>query len=141
MINLLIGDLKNEYHHMNFYLWASVAVSGLHREEFSEFFSEAAKSEMSHVREFYNALLTLGYMAVPPDQQAADYIEATTLTDVTSLLKYAIGMEEQVVANYTQRIKDAEQLGGSDGKYLEIFLENQLLDSKNDSTHMQQMMK
>lgn len=136
IIELLKKDLVNEYSHMHFYLFASTVVKGLCRNEMSEFFADAAKSEMEHIREFSHVLLSYN-IETPSQFIGVPYMK----TDAKSLLEYAIKLEDEVVENYTLRIRQASNLDNSDGKFLEIFLENQLLDSKNDSIHMKQMLK
>lgn len=137
MINLLKNDLKNEYHHMHFYLWCASAVIGLHREELSEFFSDAAKSEMEHIKEFTHILNGLDCK----DYRINQHINMPqhVISDI-NMLQYAIEIESSVVQNYHQRIKDAENWDCSDGKFITIFLENQLLDSRNDAIHMGKML-
>ena len=48
-VDILMGDLANEYSHMHFYMQAATNIKGLHRQEIGEFFSEQASSEMKHV--------------------------------------------------------------------------------------------
>jgi hypothetical protein len=45
------------------------------------------------------------------------------------------------VSNYTKRIKDAEDLGGEDGQWLEIFLESQIEKSRADVDHYKQILR
>ncbi len=135
LIDLLNDDLSNEYYHMHFYLHASVMIRGLHRAELSEFFSEQAVSEMKHVRQFSNLILGLG--CVP----STVYKPIPSTTCDFDLLSYAINMENEVVENYSTRIDQATELGGVDGKVIQIFLEEQLLDSRTDADHMRQMLK
>ncbi len=55
-------------------------------------------------------------------------------------------MEDQVVSNYVQRINEACKLqeNGSDdeidGKYIELFLEDQILDSRKDADNIRMML-
>jgi hypothetical protein len=57
------------------------------------------------------------------------------------IIRYALAMEEEVVSNYTKRIKDAEDLGGEDGQWLEIFLESQIEKSRADVDHYKQILR
>jgi hypothetical protein len=50
-------------------------------------------------------------------------------------------MEKEVVDNYARRMKDANELGGSDGQWLEIFLEGQIQDSREDVDHFRQILR
>lgn len=135
LISLLNSDLVNEYKHMHFYLFSSFVVQGLHRQELAEFLYDSAKSEMEHIKEFSHVIIGMGGVPICP------YRSIPHLTNAKDILQYALDMENEVVSNYTQRIVDTNVLGGIEGKFIEIFLENQLLDSKNDAIHIEQMLK
>ena len=133
LIGLLNEDLTREYSHMHFYLHASIVVRGLHREEFSEFFQKEAVSEMGHVAEFAKVILGLGGK---PTTEVADI--KTDITDPMKLVAEAMRMEKEVVANYVDRMDQAiamQENGGDDrihGRYVEIFLEDQIVHSRAD---------
>jgi bacterioferritin (cytochrome b1) len=135
MIARLNGDLRNEYKHMHFYLQSSFLVRGLHREELSEYLADHAKSEFEHVQQFAKVIVGLGGV---PDTNPNSF---PNLTDPQEILEYALQMEDEVVSNYVQRMKDAQSLGGVDGAYVEIFLEDQILDSRGDADHLREMVK
>ncbi len=139
MIDKLNGDLANEYKHMLVYLHFSSVVSGLHREELSEFWMEAAKSEMQHVAEFSKIILGLGGepLRVPP--YTFPYV-----SDPLEQVKCALAMEEEVVENYVQRLKDATDLYATDrvsGTVVGLFLEEQIMDSRTDADSLREMAK
>lgn len=136
IIELLNKDLLNEYKHMHFYLYASITVQGLHRMELAEMFEEHAKEEMNHVREFSKVILGLGGIPVSGPLEFFNYN-----SNPASLLTYAMNMELEVVENYYDRILDAERLDSSEGKFLEIFLEDQLMHSKSDADEFLQILK
>ena len=133
MVDLLNEDLTREYSHMNFYLHSSIVVKGIHREEYSEMFQAEATSEMGHVTEFAKLILGLGGK---PGTKVADF--RTDLTDPKALIEEAMRMEKEVVANYVDRMDQAVLLmdnGGDDrvhGRVIEIFLEEQILHSRQD---------
>lgn len=140
MIDLLNGDLKNEWKHMRFYLYHASAVTGLFREEYKEFFLKEAAGEMAHVTEFSDVIFGLG--GTPTTESN----EFPKLSDPKEIIAYALEMEEYVVENYVQRMKDAQKLaedryGGVDGTYLEIFLENQVQKSREDVDHYRQILR
>ena len=56
-------------------------------------------------------------------------------------MTYALEIESKVVENYTERIKQAEELGGVDGQWLEIFLEKQVEHSREDADHFKQILR
>ncbi len=134
MITLLNGDLANERMHRDFYLWASSVCTGPDRLEGREFFTKAAESEMKHIQEFQDVIVGLGGDVCT---NTATFPTGDTWTRI--LLQIALQIEDDVVAAYAERIGQAEELGGVDGKYLEIFLEEQLLDSRTDADNIRQM--
>lgn len=147
-VDILIGDLANEYAHMHFYQQAATNVRGLHRQELSEFFTEQAQSEMKHVEEFrrmIQGLITRRKLNKKVPSEVADFKK--DLTCPKALLKAALEMENQVVFNYVSRIEQASELQENgfedrqDGKYVELFLEDQILDSRGDADNILEMLE
>lgn len=136
LIDLLNGDLRNEYMHLHFYLHSASMVAGLHRAELKEFLLEEAQGEMKHVSEFADLIVGLGGV---PDSLPHSF--PTNLVCPYDILNYALSMEDQVVSNYATRMDQAAELGGADGKWIEAFLENQIIDSRHDADHIRQMIK
>jgi bacterioferritin len=139
LINLLNEDLSREYAHMHFYLYAAGVVTGTHREEYQEFFMKEAASEMAHVHEFSKMILGLGGK---PTTHVADWI--SSYKEPRQLIGEALKMEEEVVANYVQRMDDAEELEATEkvhGRYVHIFLEDQILDSRKAVDHYREILK
>lgn len=135
MIDLLNADLRNEWKHLRFYLYHASAVVGLHCEEYKELFLKEAAGEMAHVTAFSDVIVGLGGHATHESN------EFPRLTTPQNIIEYAVEMEEEVVSNYTTRHKQAEELGGVDGQWLEIFLEEQIQDSREDVDHFKQIMR
>ena len=139
MIALLNNDLSREYAHWAFYMQAAVMVEGLHRQELRELFLEEAEGEMKHIIEFADVIVGLGGK---PTTEHAEF--RFDLTDPIALLKEAVKMEEEVVANYTQRQDDADALELSnkeDGRRISVFLDDQILDSRKAVDHMKKLIK
>lgn len=135
MLELLNGDLSNELKHMHFYLYHASTVKGLHREEIREFLLEEAGSEMKHVHEFQNLIIGLGGV---PTTQINTF---KCWTDAHTILKDALAMEEEVVANYTERIEQGAQLlDKTNARWLEVFLEEQIMHSRTDADNIRQML-
>jgi ferritin len=140
-VPLLNDDLKNEWKHMRFYLYAASAATGLHAHEYKEFFLEQAKSELHHVSQFSDLIIGLGISATT---ESNDFPK---LTDARDLLSYASLMEAEVVKNYVQRIAQLSTIichssdDAVDLKWLEIFLEEQIKDSREDLDHLKQLLK
>ena len=149
MVDLLLADLANEYAHMHFYMQAATSVKGLHRQEIGEFFSEQASSEMKHVDEFrrlIQGIITRRNLDRTVPNSVAQFKEG--LTCPKDLLKAALEMEEQVVANYVLRHSQAEELAEMglvddqvDGTYVALFLEDQILDSRGDADNIREMLE
>lgn len=135
MIRTLNGDLKNEWKHLRFYLYHASAVTGLHCAEYKELFLKEAASEMLHVTQFSDVIIGLGGTATFESNEFEKF------TDPKEIMEYAVSMEGEVVENYVQRMKDANELGGTDGTWLEIFLEGQVQASREDLDHFKQIVR
>lgn len=107
--HLLQTDLTNEVRHMMFYLRAASEVQGLHREELREFFMKEAAEEMGHVHEFADMVSYFGFN--PVLSVAVDW--GFGHSPVT-ILEEVVRMEEEVAANYAQRLQQTE--APNDGK-------------------------
>jgi bacterioferritin len=139
MISLLNNDLRNEYAHMHFYLHSAIQIMGLHREELREFFLEEAASEMQHVREFGDLIMGLGGN---PESLPNEF--PTNLYTAQNILSHALSMEREVIKNYVERMDQATKItdvdGGIDGKWIEIFLEDQIMHSRKDVDNIRLML-
>jgi bacterioferritin (cytochrome b1) len=135
ILNKLNNDLKNEWKHHCFYLHSASTISGLDSIEYKEFLIEQSKEELDHILSFSDMIVGFGGV---PTKQINDY---PTLTNSREILEYALSMEEEVVKNYVERINEAEELGGVDGRWLVIFLESQIEDSRKDLDKIRQLLK
>ena len=138
LIDKLNSDLMNEYTHMHFYLHSSVMVSGLHRAEIAEWLLEHAKGEFEHVQQFAKMIVGLGGV---PVNKPHDF---PTLTNAYAIMMQAYTLESQVVKNYAHRMEEigmSNELDVCDAKYVELFLEDQLLDSRGDLDEIAQFLK
>jgi ferritin len=147
-VRSLCRDLSNEYSHWHFYMQAATNVKGLHRQELSEFFLEQASGEMKHVEQFrrvIQGLITKRGLNLNVPSVVAPFEE--NLFCPKDLLRAALKMEEKVVGNYVTRIDQASLLqenGGQDkddGKYVELFLEDQIADSRGDADNIREMLE
>lgn len=141
MVSRLNDDLKNEWKHLRFYLYHASAITGLHAHEYKELFLEQAASEMQHVSQFSDLIIGLGGV---PTAESHDFPKLTT---AGAAIGYAAIMEAEVVKNYTQRIAQLDSiLNDAAGdiaahkKWLEIFLEKQIEDSRKDLDHFKQLL-
>jgi bacterioferritin (cytochrome b1) len=151
MISKLNLDVANEYKHMLVYLHFATTVEGLHRVELAEFWMEAARSEMDHVAEFSRVVLGLGGQPTRfplgrlYDNEQGQVVSAGPsfpyMANAQEQVQFALAMEDEVVANYVQRLNDADALGGVDGTYVRLFIEDQILDSRTDADRLREMAK
>ena len=139
MIDLLNEDLAREMSHQLFYQHAASVVSGLEKDSLSALFSAEATQEVQHVDAFRKLIIGLG---------GNPYAEPVPYKDVCEkkdLLAEAIRMEEEVVAIYVERQDQAAQLelnGGQDkvdGRYIALFLDQQIVDSRGDVDELKQL--
>ena len=139
IVTLLNDDLKNEWKHLQFYLHHASAITGLHAHEYKEFLLEQAASEMQHVSQFSDLLLGLG-------ETPTTTINAfPKFTSAAEILEYAAAMELEVVRNYVQRIEQLADVARDPfddmhTKWIEIFLEEQIKDSREDLDHIRRIL-
>lgn len=139
MIEILNEDLSREYSHWHFYMQAAAVVTGLHREEYSELFLEEAEGEMKHILEFKKLILGLGGY---PTTNVAKFRH--DLVSPVELIQEALKMEQEVVWNYVDRMDDAEKLekfSKVDGRRVHIFLEDQIMDSRDSVDNYREILK
>jgi bacterioferritin (cytochrome b1) len=136
LVENLKEDLKNERKHMLFYLTNASTITGLNRIEIKEFLLEEAASEMKHVEQFQNLILGLDGKIDDFSHNQFDIFE-----DPYKILDYALKMEIEVIYNYSRRIKEAQELKDHNGLWVEIFLESQIANSREDADQIKQMLK
>lgn len=137
-LQLMNDDLQNEWTHLQFYLYHASHITGLHAEEYKEFFTDAAKGELEHVQQFLDRLLGLNFAL--PNQSGKKF---PVFTKVEDALWHAIQLEEEVAVNYTLRLSQLERLASAHpvaAKYLSLFYEDQLQDSYEDAEKMRRIM-
>lgn len=149
LLDALAGDLTNEYAHWHFYVQAATNVSGLHRQEMSEFFLEQAAGEMKHIQEFrrmIQGVATRRSIEFSIPNYPSEFKQG--LTSPKDLLSTALEMEDKVVGNYVLRRGQAESIADEQGHedaidstYIALFLEDQILDSRGDADNIREMLK
>jgi hypothetical protein len=141
MLAALNQDLKNEWRHLRFYLYHASAITGLHAHEFKEFLRDAAAGEMQHVGQFTDMIIGLG------GEATTESFDFPKLSDTREILMFAAKLEAEVVSNYVERIAQLDEIPTDsaqtsiDKKWLEIFLEKQIEDSRQDLDHLRQLLK
>jgi bacterioferritin (cytochrome b1) len=136
-LELMTADLRNEWTHLQFYLYHASAVAGLHAHEYKEFFTAAAKGEMAHVQAFLDRLFGLN-VATPP----VGGHDFPRFTAVEHALSHAMQLEQDVVENYATRLTQLDELAAAHpttAAYLKVFYEDQLQDSYEDLEHMRRL--
>jgi hypothetical protein len=136
LIAHLQSDLRNERKHLNFYLYHASAAGGLHALEYREWLEAAAKGELAHVLAFQDRIWGLG----GPCLRGPAANEFPTLLRIEAVLEYARVMEEEVVANYTERLKQLETADFPEARYMTIFYEDQLKDSYEDCERIRRVL-
>jgi bacterioferritin (cytochrome b1) len=94
--------------------------------------------EMQHVTAFSDMIVGLGGTATEESNAFPKF------TDPVDILNYAIKLEQTVVTNYAKRIEEVRDVYGiedPDARWLEIFLEDQIQDSRKDLDHLKQLVK
>jgi bacterioferritin (cytochrome b1) len=135
LICKLNEDLKNEYTHMHFYMHSAVMIRGMNRAELSEWLEEHAKGEFDHVQQFSKLIVGLGGVPTTEHHSFPSY------TNPDSIMRHAYHLESQVVTNYAHRMEEIGntlELIPEDKKYVLLFLEDQLLDSRGDLDEINQ---
>ena len=132
----LRDNVRHEWRHLQFYAYHASSVKGLYSPEYREIFQEQAASELQHVIQFNDLLIGLG----------ADPVESgypfPLLSDVEDILRYVVEMESQVITRYSQQILDIkDNFTIADARWIEIFLEKQIEDSRQDLDRFTQMLK
>lgn len=151
LVKLMNKDLQREYEHWFTYMQACTSVKGLHRLELEEFFWDEAKDEMEHIKELalrirgingepvsntnlkindVESFMQKHYKSVsnPDGSSWNNYNEIQNLPNFW--LDIVLVMEQEVVAIFAERIKQTEELGGSDGMSLHVFYEDMINDSR-----------
>jgi len=134
-LELMNEDLMREWTHLKFYLYHASAVTGLHAVEFREWLTSAAKGELEHVQQFLDRLFGLSYQR--PAQSSHDFPRLLLPADI---LAYAAKLENEVVVNYTERLKQLELLEHPAAAYLKVFYEDHLQDSFEDCERILRML-
>ena len=135
---LMNGDLANEWTHLQFYLYHASSSTGLHAEEYKEFFTDAAKGEMEHVQQFLDRLFGLGFNL--PNSSGKQF---PVFTKVDSALAHAVKLEEEVAANYVTRLNQLDEVAKTwpvPAAYLKVFYEDQLQDSYEDCEKLRRIL-
>jgi bacterioferritin (cytochrome b1) len=131
LVTAILSDLQNEWQHLQYYLHHMNVFRGMHTITLRPLFEAEMRSEVEHVKMFSELIVQLGAAPVLENNGAPGVQFAGT--NVREILQHAYQMEVDVAENYLQRIRQAEALGGVDGKLVQLFYEKQLEDSYTDA--------
>ena len=94
-------------------------------------------TEVEHVAAFSDLLVQLGAQPVLYNNGAP----GPQFNAPREILQFAHHMENEVSHNYVQRIQQAEELGGPDGKLVQLFYEKQLEESYTDAKKFEKLLE
>jgi bacterioferritin (cytochrome b1) len=123
---------------MHFYLQSSFLVEGINRAEIAEWLVEHAESEFKHIQQFAKMIVGLG------GTPTTEHHYFPSFTCPFEIFEYAQQLEQQVVTNYVHRMEEMEEereVDKVDRKYVGLFLEDQVLDSRADLDEIGQFLK
>ena len=142
-VEFLNEDLAYEWAHLEFYLYHSAIVTGLHGLEVREFLTDAAKGELQHVQQFLDCILGLDpYYRPVYGATVVSRVNQAAVTSSGTVLHAAIRMEKAVVDRYAARLEQLAYLNDDvASKYLTVFYEDQLKDSYEDVKRMQRLLQ
>lgn len=138
LIAAIASDLQNEWKHLQYYLHHMSVFRGVHMLTLRPLFEEEMRSEIEHVKMFSDLLVQLG--ATPVLDSDSNPHPHYAGANVREIVQYAYQMEVEVAENYLQRARQAEELGGVDGKLVQLFYEKQLEDSYTDAQKFRQIL-
>lgn len=131
LIEGLNSDLNNEIAASLRYLLEAAILKGLAGHEVRELFQQEVTAEMQHAILLADKISALGGTPVIKPELP------TPITDAKMALKRELQFERQAVANYTQRIKDADACGEIG---LRMELEKLVADETNHAEEIGRLM-
>ncbi len=127
LINGLNEDLANELGASILYLYQTSVGTGWYGEELREFLQPEITGEMQHAIFLAEKIAALGGKPTTlPSQHKCP-------KDVKGMLKYDLKLEQEAIANYKQRVLQAEEAGETG---LRIKLEELIVD---ETAHAEQL--
>lgn len=134
LISLLQDDLRNERKHHAFYLHSASMITGLHREEYREWFLEEAQDEFKHVEAFATLISRLGGI---PGTVVNEF--PTNLTAPLDILRYVVQMEQEVADTYAGRLRLTHEMETAAVARVHVFYEDQIADSQDTAWEVAKM--
>ncbi|MCU0786598.1 MAG: ferritin-like domain-containing protein [Verrucomicrobia bacterium] len=132
LIDLLNGDLAEEYSAIIQYLTYAARATGPYRPQLSQFFLAEVPDEQMHAQFLANKIVALGGA---PTTQAAPVAQAA---GNRAMLEEVLKAERGAVKRYTERAKQAEELGE---KGLMVQLEDMVRDESGHSEETERILR
>jgi len=132
LIENLNKDLADELAAVIQYTIYSAKASGPYRPQLSAFFLEEVTDEQGHAQFLANKIVALG------GQPTTTPSEVATANTNKEMLQAVLESEQRAVANYIQRIKDAEACGE---KGLVVHLEDMVADETSHTEETERILK
>ena len=119
LVEGLNHDLAGEYQSMLTYLHFSSTLTGPFRKELRDFFRAEVPHEMNHAQFLADKIAALG------EEPTTQPREVPSAHEPRAMLEAALVLEKQAIADYNERIEQAEAFGDIG---LKVDLENQVAD-------------
>ena len=131
LIDGLNSDLAGELAAIIQYLHFSATVTGLDRPQLSEFFANEIPDELGHATFLANKIASLG------GQPTTEPRPVKTAADSRQMLALVLEAEKQAIADYNERIKQAEEFGDTGWK---VQLEDQVADETRHKEEVEKLL-
>jgi bacterioferritin len=132
LIDGLNEDLAAEYQAVVMYRTYASVVSGPFRPELRAFFESEIPDELNHAAFLADKIVSLG--GTPTTRMG----EVTFTTDNREMLEHALRGEEETIARYTLRTRQAEEAGEV---AIKVELENLIVDETTHRDDIRRMLK
>lgn len=132
LIELLNGDLAEEYAAIIQYLTYAARATGPYRPQLAQFFLAEVADEQMHAQFLANKIVALGGV---PTTKAASVADGTSNR---VMLEEVMKAERGAVKRYTERAKQAESLGE---KGLMVQLEDMVRDESGHSEETERILR
>lgn len=132
LIELLNADLAEEYSAIIQYLTYAARATGPYRPQLAQFFLAEVADEQMHAQFLANKIVALGGL---PTTQAAPVADGTSNR---VMLEEVLKAERGAVKRYTERAKQAEELGE---KGLMVQLEDMVRDESGHSEETERILR
>lgn len=130
MIELLNGDIQHEIHAALTYLYQHATAPGLKGQTLRDILAPEIPGELQHAVLLADKVVGLG------GKPGISVSAIEEQNSVAEMIRYDIELEEQAVANYTERAQQAEELGDLG---LKVHLENLAAEESDHRDMLQRL--